>query len=91
LHKEVPRKLIGVPWDQIPVISIYSTEQIDVEEERKKIQPSLPTYGYVSRQEKLHKPIATKWPQKTYQAEEALEWTNLPLSAIEYVNRNYPQ
>jgi len=90
-HKEVPQKPIGVPWDQILTIPIYSTEPIDVEEKKKKIQPSLPTYGYVSRQERLHKPVTSKRPQKTYQIEEAPEWTNLPLSATEYVNRGYPQ
>ncbi len=90
-HKEVTHKPTGVPWDQVPTISIYSTEPIDVEEKRKKIQPSLPTYSYVSRQERIHKPAAAKRPQCTYQVEEAPEWTNLPLSATEYVNRGYPQ
>jgi hypothetical protein len=88
-HKEVPKKASGAPWDQIPTIPIYSTEPHEVEERRKKIQPSLPTYGYVSRQEKLHRPTARK-TYKTYQHEEMPEWTNLPLSAMEYVNRKYP-
>jgi len=82
---------MGVPWDQAATIPIYSTEPIEVEDRRKKIHPSLPTYGYVSRQEKLHKSVVTKKPQRVYQVEEAPEWTNLPLSATEYVNRGYPQ
>ena len=90
-HKEVPRKPMGVPWDQAANIPIYSTEPIEVEDRRKKIHPSLPTYGYVSRQEKLHKSVVTRKPQRVYQVEEAPEWTNLPLSATEYVNRGYPQ
>ena len=90
-HKEVPRKPMGVPWDQAATIPIYSTEPIEVEDRRKKIHPSLPTYGYVSRQEKLHKSVVTRKPQRVYQVEEAPEWTNLPLSATEYVNRGYPQ
>jgi hypothetical protein len=77
-HKEVPKKATGAPWDQIPVIPLYSTKPYDVEEKKKKIEPSIPTYGYVSRQEKIHRPTARK-PQRTYQPEEAREWTKLPL------------
>ncbi len=88
-HKEVPKKDVGGPSDHIPPTPIYSTEPHDVDERKKKIQPSLPTNGYLSRQERLHRPTPRK-TYKTYQPEEAPEWTNLPLSAAEYVNRKYP-
>ena len=83
----------------------YSTVPIKPVEEKKKITPSLPTFGYVAKQgEKFGKipqaPI--KKMIRTYQAETikskpipeseyiAPEWTNLKLSATEYVQAKYP-
>ena len=74
-------------------------------EERKKVTPSIPTFGYVAKQgEKFGKPTQfnIKKMVRTYQAETikpkpipekeyiAPEWTNLKLSATEYVQAKYP-
>ena len=74
-------------------------------DERKKITPSIPTFGYVAKQsEKFGKPVQSniKKMVRAYQAEAikpkpisekeyvAPEWTNLKLSATEYVQAKYP-
>jgi hypothetical protein len=79
----------------------YSTAPAKVEE-RKKITPSLPVYGYVAKQAEKGgrtQTNPTKRTIKTYQAETRKpltemdtprDWTNLKLSASEYVQHGHP-
>ena len=81
----------------IPKYSTAPAKQID---EKKKITPSLPVYGYVAKQAERGgrtQPIPTRKTIKTYQAEvkkpvyetkSPRDWTNLKLSASEYVQNN---
>jgi hypothetical protein len=80
----------------------YSTAPAKQMEEKKKITPSLPVYGYVAKQAERggrHQTSQTRKPIKTYQAEVRKpvyesdvprDWTNLKLSASEYVQNNFP-
>jgi len=66
---ERSQKVNEVPWDAVPQFSIYSTRPYELEE-KKKIQPSLPTYGYMSRQcytklEQTESPSGHTWQKKS--------------------------
>ena len=80
----------------------YSTAHAKQPEEKKKMTPSLPVYGYLAKQAKKGSQTQqnpTRKTVKTYQAEvkkptydneSPRDWTNLKLSASEYVQNNYP-
>ena len=83
----------------IPKYYTAPAKQID---EKKKIVPCMPVYGYVGKQAEKggrSQPTPARKPIKTYQAEtrkptlendSPRDWTNLKLSASEYVQHSYP-
>ena len=90
------------PYTGMFDIPKYSTAPAKQLEEKTKIVPSLPVYGYVAKQAERggqSQPTPARKPIKTYQAEARKptfenktprDWTNLKLSASEYVQHNYP-
>ena len=87
------------PYTGLFDIPKYSTAPAKQPEEKKKITPSLPVYGYVAKQAEKGSRTQLKKPIKTYQAEmrkpnqdmdSPRDWTNLKLSASEYVHNNFP-
>ncbi len=60
--------------------------------ERKKIIPTIPTYGYVAKQQhKNQKHTMTTMTTKSKGIKMEPDWTTQKISSAEYVRRNYPR